>query len=169
MPIIIFTGGLGQGKTLSMTAYAHRLREKTPGTKLYANYGLLGAIPIRSFNDLLRAEDGILCLDEAHISLDSRNFKDRSSQKMTHWLLQTRKANLIVMMTSQRFNQIDMRARNATDTIVICERLGKVREPRFRLKFIDWNTQKIGRVETIWNPSKFYGLYNTYEKIHAIE
>jgi len=170
MPIIVFTGGLGQGKTLSMTMYARLLYEKSGRrSKLYANYGLKGAIRVRSFKDLLDAEQGILALDEAHITLDSRNFKDKSSQKMTHWLLQTRKANLTVLMTSQGFDQIDIRARRVTDVIVECEKIDSGGEITFKLTFIDWPKRRKGRIQYLRHPQKMYGFYDTYEKIDAIE
>jgi len=166
MPIIVFTGGLGQGKTLSMTLYAHLLMAKyNQKLNLYANYGLKGARPIKTFQDLLKAEKGILCLDEAHISLDSRNFKDKSSMSMTHWLLQTRKADLVVMMTSQGFDQIDIRARRVTDVIASCE---KLKDNTFKIHMVDWPKRKLGRILTIKHPEYVYKYYDTKERIAPV-
>jgi len=161
--ICVLTGGLGQGKTLSMSVLASFMAYKM-GSKLYSNYALKDAHRLNSFYDLMEARDGVVALDEAHITLDSRNFKDKTSQKITHWVLQTRKVNLIILMTTQSFHQIDVRARDVCDVVIQCKKTPQ----GIWLQFIDWAEKKVGRRSLLEHVERFYSLYDTYQIVDPI-
>lgn len=152
---------MGQGKTLSMSILAKFLQDKGQ-MRLFANYGLKGAEKLKNFNDLLEAKTGLVCLDEAQMLMDSRMFK--YNIKFTHWLLQTRKKDLIVAGTTQSFDQVDLRARNVCDIIVECRKKGDT----IFLQFINWQDKKILRKYKIRNFQKFYGIYNTKEIVNPL-
>lgn len=161
-----FVGNLGQGKTYSMTVLASYLHAKYD-LPIYANYKLHDAIMLRSFDDVLNAKHGIVCLDEAHIFLDSRGFKDPNSQKATHWLLQTRKKDLIVLYTTQNFGQVDIRMRRITDYLALCK---KQKGRGISMQFVDAQEMKLLRRQTILEPlERFYHLYDTKEVVTPIE
>lgn len=160
-----FVGNLGQGKTYSMTVLASYLHKKY-GLKLFANYKLEGATLLRDFDDVLNAQSGVVCLDEAHIFLDSRGFKDPNSQKATHWLLQTRKKDLIVLYTTQNFGQVDIRMRRITDYLALCK---KRNGWGITVQFVDAQEWKLLRKQSILEPlSRFYHLYDTKEIVTPI-
>lgn len=162
--ICVLTGGLGQGKTLSMSALASYFAYKM-NSRLYANYGLRGAKRISTFQQLTEAKNGVVALDEAHITLDSRNFKDKSSQKITHWILQTRKVDLVVLMTTQSFHQIDVRARDVCDVLIQCKKTPQ----GIWLQFIDWADKKLGRRNLLEHIDRYFALYDTREVVDPIE
>jgi len=160
-----FVGNLGQGKTYSMTVLASYLHKKYK-LPIYANYALKDAKLLRNFDDVLAARNGIVCLDEAHIFLDSRGFKDPNSRTATQWLLQTRKKDLIVLYTTQNFGQVDIRMRRITDFLGLCKRQpGK----GITIQFVDAQEWKLLRKNTIFEPlDRFYHLYDTKEIVTPI-
>jgi len=159
--LAIFTGSMGQGKTLSMSILAKFLQEKGK-MKVYANYGLKGSEKLTNFEDILKATAGLVCLDEAQMLMDSRMFK--YNIKFTHWLLQTRKKDLIVLGTTQSFDQVDLRARNVCDIIVECRKKNNT----IYLQFINWQDKKLLRKYKIRNFQRFYGVYDTKEIVYPI-
>lgn len=163
--LVAFVGNLGQGKTYSMSILASYLHQRF-ALPIFANYGLKNAERLKTFNDVLNAQNGVVCLDEAHIFLDSRGFKDPKSQKTTHWLLQTRKKDLIVMYTTQNFGQVDIRMRRITDYLAICK---KIPGKGITIQFIDAQEMKLLRKQTILEPLKrYYHLYDTKEIVQPI-
>jgi len=154
-------GKMGAGKTLSMSILASYLARATK-VPLWANYGLHGATPIHYLDEMVEAEGGIFCFDEMWLTLDSRLWSD--NVKLTRWVNQTRKKKMIIFYTTQHIRQIELRARNATDVLVYCERtpIGH------SLTFIDWQYQTIGRKYLLENVARFYDLYDTYEVLEPL-
>lgn len=159
--LVVLTGTLGQGKTLSMSVLALYLKQQS-GLKVYANYSLTGSIRVRTFKELLECESGILAFDEAHISFDSRLYKD--NVKSTHWFAMTRKKGLIVMMTTQTFGQIDLRMRNLTDYLIVCKKT----DTGVWLQLINWQERKLMHRVHLDNIKRFFTIYDTYEIINTI-
>ena len=152
---------MGQGKTLSMSILAKFLA-KSSNLRLFSNYGLEGSHKIKSFNELIDVKNGLVCLDEAQMLMDSRMFK--YNIKFTHWLLQTRKKDLIVAGTTQSFDQVDLGARNVCDIIVQCRKKRDI----ITLQFINWQDKKALRKYKIRNFQRFYGIYDTKEIVYPI-
>lgn len=116
--IVGIFGNMGSGKTLIMSVLgtALHLLHDCP---LYANYELKNAKKIGGIKELLGIEDGVVCLDEFWITMDSRNWKDNRQRFLTQWVNQTRKKNLLIFYTTQAMSQIELRIRNGTDIIKI--------------------------------------------------
>lgn len=161
--IIVLTGSLGQGKTFSMSVLGSLLA-RAGDLDLYSNYGLKDSTRIWTTKELLNTKNGVLCFDEVHMSIDSRFWKD--NVELTHFMLQTRKLGLIVLMTTQQFGQVDLRVRGITDYIVICRKTYQ----GFWLQFVDWQERKICHRRLIPKETakKFFHLYNTNELVNSI-
>lgn len=151
-------GKMGSGKTLTCTILASYLAHVTR-TQLWANYGLVGSDRLEYLNDLYAKDSGIFVFDEAWLTFDARMWQDnvRGSQ----WINQTRKKKMIVFYTTQHIRQIEMRMRNATDILIVCEKTGE----GHWLQFIDWQYRQLGRryLITRAQAAKFYDRYDTYE------
>jgi hypothetical protein len=162
--LIGMMGKMGAGKTLSMSTLATFLHKQT-GAPLYANYQLEGAQKIESFNDLMKVDTAIFCFDEMWLSMDARQWKD--NVRLTQWINQTRKKKLIILYTTQHIRQIELRARNATDILVYCEKTPQ----GHWLTFVDWAYKTIGRRYLIPHEAaqKFYHLYDTFEVLKPLE
>lgn len=156
-------GKMGAGKTLSMSLFAEYMHKMT-GSPLYSNYRLQGASKIESLNTMTEVEGGIFCFDEMWLTLDSRLWSD--NVKLTRWVNQTRKKKMIILYTTQHIRQIEMRARNATDVLVYCEK----RADGHWLQFIDWQYRQMGRRYLINHSTarRFYGIYDTYEVLEPL-
>lgn len=154
-------GKMGTGKTLSMSILASYLARATKAP-LYANYGLEGAETIESLNELDKLEGGILCLDELWLSMDSRMWKD--NVRVSHWVNQTRKKRVIVFYTTQHIRQMEMRVRNATDILIVCEKKGQ----EHHLTFLDYQYRAIGKRFVIGDARRFYSLYDTFEVLKPL-
>jgi len=131
---------------------------------LYANYELRGAIRINSWKQMLKMKEGVFAFDEAHVSMDSRNFKDRASITYTHWLTQLRKKQLALLYTTQHISQVDIRLRNLTDILALCQNINDT----IKIQFLDWQYLTLGRRYTIWPKSRFYSLYDTFQVVDPI-
>lgn len=155
-------GKMGSGKTLSMSIIASYLSRVTEAP-LYANYTLKGAEPVESMNDVMKVNGAIFCFDEMWLTMDARMWKD--NVRLTHWVNQTRKKKMIVFYTTQHIRQIELRARNATDILIVAE---KKKEGHW-LTFIDYQYKEIGKRFLIDSPDRFYSLYNTFEVLKPLE
>lgn len=166
MLVAIF-GQMGLGKTLMMTILANYLVEKLPQIPFFANYEVQKAKAIRGVKHLLTIEDGLICLDEFWVSMDSRAWKNNVF--LTRWINQTRKKNLLCMYTTQSFGQIDVRVRNATDLLIFCERF-KGAQPFFRYSFISGNNRTILKSFTIPEAKArhFYSYYDSFQLIRPL-
>lgn len=166
-------GKMGTGKTLSMSVLASYLSRAT-GAPLWANYSLKGAKPLTSLDQINDTTCGIECIDEAWLSMDSRMWED--NVRISHWVNQTRKKKVIVFYTTQHIRQMEMRMRNATDILIVCEKKGRA----IWLTFIDYQYKQIGKKFCINKPERFYGhldeeskvltgLYDTYEVLKPLK
>lgn len=159
--LIAFVGNQGWGKTLGMTVFGVALA-KICGLPILANYELrkdLEAKKIESTKDLWEAKNSVVMIDELYRSVDSRAWKDNTL--ITGFFTQVRKADLILMYTTQKLGQVDLRIRDATDFIVFCERLSA---GRHLLRFVDMYTEQFTKKYVIDDPEPFYSLYNHKER-----
>lgn len=162
--LVGIAGRMGTGKTLSMTVLGQALAyiSKSP---LYANYTLNGIDYkfLTSIKDLWESDKGIMLLDELWLTMDSRLWKDNT--KLSRWLNQTRKKDLIILYTTQHIGQVDIRIRRATDWLIICEK----KPEGIWLNFIEYQYGLIGKKLLIENPQKHYNRYNTYEVLSTMK
>jgi len=159
--LIGIVGKMGTGKTLSMTMFAEYLYYKFH-IEIYSNYLLANAYKIEKQTDLWKIKNGIICLDEVWLTLDSRLWANNVS--LTRWINQTRKKRVIVFYTSQHISQVELRMRNATDILIYCEKKDK----SIWLNFVDYHYGTLGRKFKIEDPKKFYNFYDTFEIVWPI-
>jgi len=157
-------GKMGTGKTLSMTTIGRALSSSTKAP-LYANYTLKNCDykKIEAVDDLWSANHGIVLFDEIWLTIDSRNWKNNI--KLSHWLNQTRKKDLIILYTTQHIRQVDIRLRKATDWLIYCEK----KTEGIWLNFLDYQYGTIGKRFLIPEPYRFYSLYDTYEVLKTLK
>lgn len=111
---------MGNGKTLGMSIVAKDWAERS-GATLYSNYGLKGSKPFNSFDDFLDVAvqpSSIICLDEVHNDIDSRDFNTNAVKYFSHIVFYLRKMRCILMMTSPLFDNVESRVRNVTNIVV---------------------------------------------------
>jgi hypothetical protein len=111
---MIIDGYLGAGKTLAMTILASYFKELS-GCTLYSNYGIKDSCLFTRFTDLLHVADqesSIICLDEAHSDLDSRNFNTNSVKFFTHLVFYFRKLRTTMMLATPSIDNLDSRVRS---------------------------------------------------------
>lgn len=156
---------MGSGKTLTTTFLGTALSNVTK-SDLYANYDIKSDRFkfIKTRGMLMAINNGIIILDEAHLFLDSRNWKDKSNIDLTHWATKIRKKNLLCFVISQHIRQVDVRIRNLMDVLVVCERIGYA----MRMTFVDYQYNLVGRRIILERPEEFYSLYDTFEIVKAL-
>lgn len=142
-----------------LASYASRVM----GAPLHANYSLKGAERITNTTELWEMNNGIFCFDEMWLTLDARLWKDNVF--LTRFINQTRKKKLVIFYTTQHIRQIELRARNATDLLIYCEKTPQ----GHWLQFIDWQYRTMGKRYLISAPRPFYSLYDTYEVLEPLK
>lgn len=164
--LVGFEGTLGSGKTLSMTFWARYFSYVTK-IPVYTNYQTSFSTVISKWDDILKIQNGILCLDEIHaIGFDSRtSAKDFTQAKRTHFILQTRKKNILVFYTSQAIRQVDNRLRGVTDFLIMCEKKGS----NIENQVIKYQTSEIGRKLKLRGVEKIFKWYDTFEVVNALQ
>jgi hypothetical protein len=164
--IIGIEGGIGQGKTLAMTYFAlQEYRELQK--RLVCNYHLKD-IPFRyvSFQEFLTEalseqdyRDTAICLDEAHVWVDSRTSQKKTNLLFTYLMLQTGKADVNLYYTTQDFGQVDKRLRQRTDIAIQVTRRGD----RHKLKIEDYTCDI--RKTVLLNGADIWPFYDTREVV----
>lgn len=120
MNVVVYEGFLGSGKTLGMTVSAYHFKQKS-NCVLYSNYGLVGSKPftsIENFKDIAKEKSTILCLDEAHIDLDSRSFSSNSVKFFSQVSYYLRKLRCTLFIASPSFEDLDSRIRGITNVLI---------------------------------------------------
>jgi len=172
-------GRMGQGKTLTMTAFGSFLAYKT-GATLYSRHTVLGSITVNKISQIWEMENAIFLYDEAWVDMDSRDWKNNID--ITRWIQQSRKKDLIVMYSVQHYSQIEKRMRKATDILGFCEKynwteykkdiLGHIimkEKTGIKLTIVDAHTGRIFKIIKIKDIVPFFGLYDTYEVIKPLK
>lgn len=166
-----FTGSLGSGKTLSMTFWGKYFSRKL-NIPCYSNYKTNFAENITDWKQLMAVQNGVVLLDELHILMDSRTsgisknrFGGGNKQTYrTHFMLQTRKKNMLVMFTTQHISQVDLRIRNICDYVILCQKKGL----SIKNTVVNWADMNIGKTLVLNNVNRIYNWYDTYELVHDI-
>lgn len=161
MPIAGFVGLLGSGKTLGMTAFSKQKNDE--GIKVFSNFHLtfgelINPIELIEFN----LKNCVLCIDEAYTIIDSR-FSNQASRLFGYFIKQSRKRDVWIYYSSQRFMDVDVRLRQVTNQIILCE---KDEEQ----KIFTYTIIEAGRVIDLKtlsfrNAEQLYPLYDTNEVV----
>lgn len=134
--IWLICGLYGYGKTITMTEYLTRMREKY-GDKIYicTNYGFKGEdFPLSHWRDMIPEYDKpvIFAYDEIQNDFNSRDYKNFPYQLVT-MLTQNRKGNgKQIIGTAQRYGRVDKSIRELCTHVIECKRawFGRVTKTR---------------------------------------
>lgn len=159
--IVCIVGGLGSGKTLLMSALVDG--ERARGRVVAANYALRGALRFAWWEDLWAFRQGVYAWDEAHVDCDARLFAQ--NVEATSWFLQTRKLGLDLVMTTQSFEQIDLRLRQMVDCLIL---MSKLRAGVSVATVVDAFTMRIRRKALFHHSSELYGLYDSMATVERL-
>jgi hypothetical protein len=179
----VVEGMKGSGKTVYMTyrGYLTYLNHRPVFTNYHLEYPhqKIDLDTFVSNPEMLR--DATVLVDEAHNYFDAREFMSLKNQKFNKFQVQTRKRRVEVVLSSQQFENIDLRIRKNTDVISTC----------YPYRFVIVEGQKTMRPCTLWeiehhhvdmilirkvlnwangkvkwirfNPKRYFGMYNSDE------
>ncbi|MEI6887614.1 MAG: zonular occludens toxin domain-containing protein [bacterium] len=127
--ILAFIGTVGSGKTLSAVEQCY-LYHRDKHYKIYSNIKLNFPYTALNFKQLKymienkeQLQDVVIFLDEVHIAIDSRSSMTKKNKILSYFILQTRKRNVRMLVTTQHLAQIDKRLRDTIDILVFCKNL----------------------------------------------
>lgn len=166
MPLWGIVGKMGGGKTLLMTYFLLVLRAELK-LKVLANYSLKFPYEKIDMETLLdpkneQMRNCAIGLDEFWLFADSRNSASKVNKLISYILLQSRKRNVEIFVTAQRYDQLDKRFRSNADYIVYCKKGTKPNKFRFTIIPRDNpNNMKEYQIDG----STIYGMYDTNEII----
>lgn len=166
MTLVAIVGGLGSGKTLTLTFLA--FKQFLKARKVFSNYKLkFPFIPTRNIGDIDAMQAGFFAGDELWAWIDSRASKHVKNMVIAGILLKSRKRDLDIVYTAQSFMQMDKRVRNVTDFIVYPE-LNKS-ETKCTAYWYEKNTMESPNPRPLsfsrFNTAPFFKLYDTNEEI----
>lgn len=186
--IIVYIGGLGSGKTCSAVRTTWYYYKK--GFKIYSNIHLKFPYTLVTTDLLdgwmknkeeLRAalQNSVFLLDEAHIWMDSRSGMKKKQKKRTYFVLQIRKLNVMLIVTTQSYDQVDKRLRNSNNYLVRCES-EKIKYQmtngqvalvvKIHQEALDMGRQHLGpRKMNPFDARPYFGLYDTLEIVDIDE
>lgn len=124
--IWLYCGLYGQGKTMALTEYLTRMREKY-GDKIYisTNYGFKGEdFPLNTWEDLLTEYDRpvIFGYDEIQNEFNSRDYRN-FPYELVKLLTQNRKGHgKQIVGTAQRYGRVDKTIRELCTHVVECKK-----------------------------------------------
>jgi len=171
--IIGIIGEMGSGKTLSAVYLASILKNK--GYYIISN--------MKNFklnNDLLYNPEMLkelnpnkkylIIIDEIYVYADSRRSTSKKNLLLSYLLFQSRKRNLDIIYTAQKFTSIDVRIRNLTDLFILTYYYGIIND----YILLQWDISKNVEQNKFITPEKtiklklnpkIFKLYDTYEII----
>lgn len=116
----------GNGKTLSAVYFAKEEYDK--GRKIYTNFKTTFSTMYK-INDLItmfndgKLQNVLVIIDEAQIYLNNTGTSTQQRKAMiTQFIAQTRKSNVDIILTSQRFMQLHKELREQCDIILIASK-----------------------------------------------
>jgi len=171
--IILFIGGMGSGKTLSMVreAYNYHIQGFKILTNMKLNFPhtLISSKDIQNFaKERKNLYDTVILIDELHIFLDSRRSISKKNLVGTYFITQTRKQKVKLLGTTQHRHQLDRRVRDNVSIYVDCEKIElpiNDKEGNKQLLIVNHiNTRsKYEKINFIGNP--YFNKYDTEEII----
>jgi len=136
--VVVFYGGRGSGKTLSMTVEGV-ITMALRGRQVWANYPIAfnfrrddGSVELLKSNtleveDLItfkqEIRDGLILLDELNLWASNRGHASLVNRLLNSWCQLIRKRNLSVYIATQSFNSLDKFFRFQTDLTILCSDL----------------------------------------------
>lgn len=188
---IAFIGSQSSGKTLSMVYYAYA--KHLQGYDIYSNLKLNFPFKIFTQKELIeytknqkQFNKSVFLIDEAHLFFDSRSGMSNKNKVMSYFITQTSKRDCELYVTTQRFNQLDLRFRENCDYNIYCDRHLKIKDEYFiipktmKRKLTDYFNQRLYIINVIYDnqeqnlnsinkvyikASPIFNLYDTKELI----
>lgn len=161
---------MGNGKTLGMSLMAYYFQEQS-GCTLYSNYGLKGSKPFTSFNDFLDVVEqpsSIICLDEVHNDIDSRDFNTNAVKYFSHLAFYLRKMRCTIMMTTPLFANVESRVRGVTSIVIPVSK----DKNYYYYPFIDWQSMRALKTKKIRKDSAHIlagQIFDTFSMVEPLE
>ena len=161
--LIIILGILGSGKTLLLTYFASKLKNRT----IYANYELKleNYHSLKPIDLITLPTDIEVFLDEGYAWLESRISASQLNRYMSYLLFQSRKRNTNFYITAPLFSTLDKRFKLYADYIIMCER----KKDGFKYTSI---LRKNSRVKKFLFPmskaKEIFKYYDTYEIVEPM-
>ena len=182
MPITIYAGKIGSGKTVSLIRDLYPLRKTMILANLKLNKEIFKNVKPLTLEDIKNYKNWdynnmTVVLDEIHTILDSRRSGTNINLLLSYWFLQSRKRNVNILGTTQFIHQLEKRVRDNLDYLINCE-CYKTRNTKsqylddndipsdfwIKLKLFDNTKQKFTRTE-MYFANQYFHLYDTFEII----
>ena len=171
--IIGIIGEMGSGKTLSAVYLASILKQR--GYYIISNMkNFLLNDDLLTNPDMLKELDAkkkyLIIIDEIYVYADSRRSASKKNLLLSYLIFQSRKRNLDIIYTEQKFTSVDIRIRNLTNLFILPHYYGIINNYILLqwdiAKNIEQNKYIIPdkKIKLKLNP-KIFDLYNTYEII----
>jgi len=166
---ILIQGGLGTGKTLTMSLLAHWWKEQAElagaDVTLFSNYDLSGSMTMTHYEDwykVAEADTSIICWDEAQVAFNNRAWSKFGQGIATEVAMYVRKLRSIQIYATPNVGNVDSRIRDILEVVITMRR----DKNGFHLYFMDFQTKEFLRKAYIpkWKAEKVYklNLYDTY-------
>ena len=175
----LMTGVKGSGKTCYTTARCCNGYQE--GKTVYSNYGLeFPYTPLHMeeiIDNMKELKDVVIAIDEAQIYFDCRMSGSKQNRLFSYLMLQSRKRNVDILMTSQQLWNVDIRIRRNLDYLYECVAMVERSPGQYRRATVEEiEARKIDRIfiretnyaqETagafLFNPGPYFNLYNSDE------
>ena len=171
--IIGIIGEMGSGKTLSAVYLASILKNK--GYFIISNMkNFLLNDNLLTNPDMLKELDAkkkyLIIIDEIYVYADSRRSASKKNLLLSYLIFQSRKRNLDIIYTAQKFTSVDIRIRKLTDLFILPHYYGIIDN----YILLQWDMAKNVEQDKYITPDKkiklklnpkIFKLYDTYEII----
>ena len=161
--LVIILGPKGSGKTIFSTTRALKSLRA-----IYSNYW----IKCENYNhlevmDLVDIENNVdIFIDEAYVWLESRISGFFLNRFLSYMLWQSRKRDIDMYLTAQKFRSLDLRFREECDVIVRCKARINLKKDDFHFSILWIAENKENHFKMSYKDAeKYFPLYNTYQII----
>lgn len=125
MPVVIYTGDVGSGKTVAMIRELNGLKNSNILSNMKLNKKIFKNVKDLTIEDIQNYKkweynNMTVVLDEIHTLLDSRKSGTDLNTMLSYWFTQSRKRKVNILGTTQFFHQLEKRVRYVSDFIVEC-------------------------------------------------
>lgn len=179
----MYCGRQGAGKTMAMTEYLERMREKYPKALIISNYGYMHETqPMSDWNDFFNIKNGtdgiIFAIDEIQNEFSSAAW-NKFPESLLSEITQQRKQRVKIVCTSQIYTRVAKQLREQCNDVVDCVTFAgrwtftKCFDAVDYNKTIDAPTAK-AKIRKLYRKSFIQddyirNCYDSYQKIEKIE
>lgn len=181
--LTMYCGRQGAGKTIAMTEYLERMRQKYPKALIITNYGYIGQdremTDWKDFYEIKNGTDGIIfAIDEIQNEFSSAAW-NKFPESLLSEITQQRKQRVKIVATSQIFTRVAKQLREQCNDVVDCVTLGGRWTFTKCFDAVDYNNtidsptgkKKLRRLfrKSFLQDDYIRNLYDSYEKIQRLE